>query len=154
MSLRSLAAIFGGLLVALFISSTMGPLFALVVGGLAMLVILAITHRDGSSPFPEQRVGVAWIIHPDGIIVRSGTSTRHIPRATIKRIDRRESLFGSVSQLMIVLHRWSDGPVIASTRILYVEGADEDRVARWQRACEILGLTRSVAAEPAPASRK
>ena len=154
MSLRVLLSVFGGLCFALFMASWLGPIFGALIAGLAVVVLHGILSAHGSPQSPDLRVAASWLIHPAGVVVRTGSSVRYLPRARIKRIDCHKSLFGSISQLMIVMHMWSEGPVLATTCVLYIEGPDEDRIARWQRARETLGLLKPEGADATGLVRK
>lgn len=137
-----------------------GPLIYLGGGpyGLVILAVVAlaltISGVRRGSPLRSSRHAAVWIVHPDGVIVRSGGNTRHFPKSLIKRIDCSDSFLSSVSQLMLVLHAWPGGPVLASMRMIYIAGSKSDRRARWRRAREILGLwTESPAGPPSSVRR-
>ena len=68
---------------------------------------------------------IVWTFHPRGIEIASDGSRRLIPRHAIKRIECRDSLFGSVSQFVLVVKTLSVS--LGSTPVLYVEGPKETR---------------------------
>ncbi len=93
----------------------------------------------------SQRYRGVWLVHPRGVIIRSGSATRHIPVEAIARIDCTDSLSGQMSTLVIRPHRWS-AHWLSLRPMLFVQGALEDRRTQWRRAREILGLWRATEA--------
>lgn len=68
---------------------------------------------------------IVWTFHPRGIEIACNSSRRLIPRNAIKRIECRDSLFGSTSQFVLVVKALS--VPLGSTPVLYVDGPKETR---------------------------
>ena len=132
-----------------------GPLIYLGLGpfGLSTVLLMAIALTIGAvrrgSPLRQSRHAAVWLVHPDGVVVRSRGNTRSFPKTMIRRVDCSDSMFGSMSQMILVLHPVSGAAILAAPRILYIVGPKPDRRARWRRTREILGLcTESSAGSP------
>lgn len=114
-----------------------------VIVAAAVIVLLSgglwFVLRSQASLRIKTRVPAVWMIHPDGVVVRVGGSSRSIPRSAIKSIRCAESFFGSTSQLVLV-HRLFTSFALSATSIIYIHGATESRRARWRNAKRILRL--------------
>jgi hypothetical protein len=110
----------------------------------ALLGFLAAIVSLGFSIARTRGVGgdstITWIIHIDGVSIREGSSHVVIPRDSIGRIDCMDSLFGQVSQLMLVRSRKSLRGMMGRTHVLYIRGPKSKRRNQWRTAREALGI--------------
>ncbi|MFM7259814.1 MAG: hypothetical protein ACKO3W_04345 [bacterium] len=104
----------------------------LIVAALGLLILAVLWSLWRSRLVPVRR-SIVWTFHPRGVEIRLGSSREFLRRDQIVRIDAANTLFSSMSQLVLVRRHAQLGRIASGSRILYVHGSHADRDARIRR---------------------
>jgi len=84
-----------------------------------------------------------WTVHEKGIVVSGLGRQTLVPRDSIARLDCAESVFGPVTQVMVIRRVGSMSGALGRTHVLYLRGDASTRAELCERARAVLGLSRA-----------